>query len=356
MTSASDGPERDPAQVLRAGVVGLNMGRTHIRRYREAPGCEVTALCDIDRDRLDAAARTFDVPHAFTDAEELFASGAIDVVSIATPNSLHAPLAIAALRAGLHVLSEKPMATSLNEARAMVAAAKAAGRTLGVHFNQRQKAGLHRLRARVAGGDLGDIYHTRAYWHRRRGIPVRPTFIHRALAGGGAMIDNGVHVLDQVLFLLGHPEPAAVSAQTSSHFADVDAPGAAMDVEDFAVALVRFVDGSTLSLEISWASHHDHPEETVIQLYGTEAGALRRTHNYQESEITLHRRDGERLLSEAIDCAGPQPPSVQADFIDAICHAREPAASAAHGLKTMRIIDAFYESARRGAEVPVEAI
>lgn len=335
---------------VRAGVVGLGIGRQHIRAYLEAPDCEVTAICDIDEAKLAATAEEFGVASTFTEAEALFESGLVDVVSIAVPNALHAPFTIEALEAGLHVLCEKPMALSTDDARAMIAAAEAADRQLAVHFSQRWRPGIYRIQRAVAAGQLGEVYYARAMWHRQRGIPARPTFVDRLLAGGGALIDNGVHLLDWTLFILGYPEPLTASAQLQNRFGDRDIEGR-MEVEDFATGFVRFEGGITLSLEVSWASQHTHGEETLIQYYGTDGGALRRTYDYGEAELVIADREGH-------DLALPEEPlpaaSVQADFVEAIREGREPGASSAAGLATLRILEALYASARVGHEVPVD--
>jgi predicted dehydrogenase len=245
------------------------------------------------------------------------------------------------------------MATSFAQAQAMAAAAQRANRKLAIHFNQRQVPSILRLRELVAAGALGQVYHVRATWHRRRGIPLRPAFLRREQAWGGAMADNGVHMLDKVLYLLGHPEPRSVSGHTFQPFAQRDAPGLGMDVEDFAVALVRLASGATLTLEISWASHHHADEETLIQLYGREGGALLRARHGHPADFLLLRRDGGRLVNEEIACHDVVPVTVQADLLAAIREDREPIASAAHGLATMRILDAFYASVRAGHDVAV---
>ena len=335
---------------LRAGVIGLGMGRQHIRAYQESPDCEVTAICDVDEAKLAATAEEFGVASTFTDAQALFDSGLVDVVSIAVPNALHAPMTLAAFEAGLHVLCEKPMALNVSDASEMVAAGEAADRQLAIHFSQRWRPGIFRIQRAVKAGRLGEVYYARAMWHRQQGIPARPTFIDRSLAGGGALIDNGVHLLDWTLFILGYPEPLTASPQLQSRFGDRDVEGG-IEVEDFATGFVRFEGGTTLSLEVSWASQHTHSEETLIQYYGTEGGALRRTYDYGEAELVIADRDGNdlRLPEEPLPAA-----TVQADFLDAIREGREPGASSRAGLSTIRILDALYASARAGREVPVD--
>ena len=341
---------------LRAGVIGLGMGRTHIPSYQADPTCTVTAVCDMDRDKLDSIATQYNVEHTFTDPQELIDSGLCDVVSVATPNRFHAPLTIAALDAGLHVLCEKPMAMDAADARKMVDAASKNSRKLAIHFNHRMNPSIFYMRQLIETGDLGEIYFARTFWHRRRGIPARASFLSMENAGGGAMIDLGVHMLDQTLFIIGYPKVLSVSAQTYTKFHEVDVPDLPMDVDDFAVALLRLENGSTLEMEISWASHHEHAEQTLVQIYGTQGGMRRSVEDYKEAAFTLHHRQRDALLTSDI----VKPPrgkigTVQTDLLDAIRQDRDPLASGQHGLAMMEILDAIYESSREGREVQLTA-
>lgn len=340
---------------VRVGVVGLGMGRHHVKMYQQHPRCEMVAICDVDESRLAAAAKELNVPRTFTDPRKLFASGEVDAVSIATPNTLHAPLTIAALKAGLHVLCEKPMAMNAGEARRMVAAAKQAKKKLAMHFNHRANPGVQWIARAAAAGELGEIYFARTIWHRRRGIPGRASFLDKSFSGGGAMIDLGVHMLDQTLYIMGYPKVVSVTAATHTKFDKKDVPTIPMSVDDFATAYVRFANGATLAMEISWASHHNHAEQFLVQVYGTEGGARRLSENYQEVAAEIHRRAHGGLATTRMDAAPRDITSVQADFIDAILDNRDPAYSGEkHGLVTMQILDAIYQSSRTGKEVRVK--
>lgn len=338
--------------IVRVGVVGLNIGAIHIDAYQQADGCEVTAICDLDAERLRLIADQKGIPQTFTDVHSLFSSGEIDAVSICTPNALHAPLSIHALEAGLHVLVEKPMAMNTAEARGMVDVARRQNRKLAVHFNHRMVPHVQALRRMVDEGDFGELYFGRTTWHRRKGIPERQAFLSRRHAGGGAMIDLGVHQLDQLLFVMGHPRIESLSAQVYTKFADVDVPHLDMDVDDFSVAFLRFENGATAHMEISWAGHHHIHEHRVLQVYGTQAGARRELVEYAggPNDLTIYHRHDGSLTADSIQDVPPSP-TVQSDFIDAIRHDREPLCSAKHGLTTMMILDALYHSSATGKEV-----
>ena len=337
---------------MRVGVIGMGIGQMHLANYEKIKGCRIAALCDLDEAKLKEAAGKYKVERTFTDAIAMFDSGEIDAVSIGTPNAHHAPLTIAALERGIHVLCEKPMAMSTAEATQMVAASEKSGRTLSIHFNHRMSPHVHAMKKAVESGDLGEIYFARTFWHRRRGIPARPGFVSMKQAGGGAMIDLGVHQLDQMLFILGHPPIKSLSAQVYTKFNKVDVPHLDMDVDDFSVAFIRFENGATLEMEISWASHHDTDENRLLQLYGTEGGARRFLIGYMggPEDLTFYRRRYGALTSEVVKDP-PAVGNVQDDFIECVRTGKEPICTAQHGLITMQILDALYESSRTGREV-----
>ncbi|MGF1635195.1 MAG: Gfo/Idh/MocA family protein [Phycisphaerae bacterium] len=335
---------------LRVGVIGTGIGKHHMRQYAKCERAELVAMCDADEKRLAEANDEFKLEHTFTDAQKMFESGLIDAVSVGTPNASHAPLTIAALKAGVHVLCEKPMAMNTGEALEMIRTAKQTGRKLGIHFNHRMNPQVHAMRRYVEAGELGDVYFARTFWHRRRGIPGRPGFVSKAYAGGGAMIDLGVHMLDSALYVMGHPKIKSLSAQVYTKFNKVDVPHLDMDVDDFAVSFVRFDTGATLEMEISWASHHDHPEQRLLQVYGTNGGLKRSIDSYGDGNAQFFTRKHGHFADTAI--LNPENvPTVQDDFVAACLDARDPLCSMEHGLMTMRILDALYESSATGKEV-----
>ena len=260
---------------LRVAVIGLGIGRKHVEGYGAHPGCEVVALCDLNEDRLNTMADEFAIPERYTDTAEMFAAANPDVVSVCTPNSLHRPLAEAAFAAGCHVLCEKPIATSAADGEAMLKAADAAGKRLGMNFSFRFTAQAAALKARVDAGDLGDIYYGRTVWTRRRGVPGwGGWFGQKKLAGGGPLIDLGVHRLDLALWLMGYPEPDWVMGQTWNALTGEQAGDANVpfDVEDFAAGTIRFKTGQMLSLEASWAANQRQNERMETRLFGTKGG------------------------------------------------------------------------------------
>lgn len=340
---------------LRIGVIGLGMGMSHINAYRSHPDAEVMAVCDINRERLDAVAEELDVPEKFTDAMEMFKEAELDGVSIATPNKFHAPLSIAALKAGLHVLCEKPMAMNTREAGKMITASRKTGKNLMINFSFRFSEPSYALKQQVDSGVIGDIYFGRTVWHRRRGLPgFGKWFSDKDLAGGGPLIDLGVHRLDLALWLMGYPEPLAVSGSTYNVIARVRATRERkkFTVEDLACGLVKFKNGATLIIEASWAANIKEQEKMVTQLYGTKGGLVQKNLDggyNMTSEI--YTEENGHLFTKMIDGSTLSVPSAQEEFINSILEKREPLATGEEGLKVMKILDGIYESAKTGREV-----
>ncbi len=340
---------------LRMGVVGLGMGRGHARGYLNHPQADLVALCDMDGEKLAREAGEMGVEQTYEDAGEMFEKADLDAVSIAVPNKLHAPLTIAALKRGLHVLCEKPMARTAKEAERMLAAARAAKKNLMINFSFRFSDMSYALKEQVDAGVVGDIYFGRSVWHRRRGMPrFGGWFGIKEMSGGGPLIDLGVHRLDLALWLMGYPEPVAVSGSTYDPLARAlaEKEGASYDVEDLACGLVKFANGATLILEASWALNINENEHMVTSLYGTRGGLVQRNvGGGYEFEAELYTAEGESHFTKRLDRRTQRAPSSYGEFVDSILERRQPIATGEHGLKVMKILDGIYKSAATGREV-----
>lgn len=342
---------------LRAGVIGLGgMGRNHVIGFRRHPSVEVTAAADPDEAAHERIRAECGVEAFYTDAEEMLKQEPLDIVAVATPNSLHKPMTLAALAAGAHVFCEKPMAMNADEARAMRDAARAAGRRIMINFSFRFSEEAQALSRRVAAGDLGEIYFGRSVWHRRRGLPgFGGWFGQKALSGGGPLIDLGVHRLDLALWLMGYPEPEWVMGATYDPIARAaaDRAGKAYDVEDLAVACIRFANGATLVLEASWAANIAEDQLMETRLYGARGGLVHRNvggaYRY-EAELYLER-DGDQYDMKLHPSGGCDGRGSMRHFADSILADTPHIATADEGVTVMELLDAIYESARKGAPV-----
>jgi predicted dehydrogenase len=279
----------------------------------------------------------------------------LDIVSVATPNHTHKPLTLAALEAGCHVLCEKPMALNTAEAREMVDAARAAGKRLMISFNYRFSTPSFAAKQEIEAGTLGDIYYGRTVWLRRSGIPrFGGWFGQKAFSGGGPLIDLGVHRLDLALWLMGHPRPVWVMGSTYNLLGSALAreQNVEFDVEDMAVALIRFENGASLELEASWAANIREKEWMETRLLGSKGGLVQRNirQGYQFQAEILIQRAGSKL-ERKLHSSQQTVESTMYHLVDCIANARTHMAPGEEGLVVMEILDAIYQSAETGTPV-----
>ncbi len=363
--STPDGTHPD-VEPLRVGVVGLGYaGATHLQAYADTPGVQLVALAGKEPDRLSRLGDQFGIEHRFDDWHGMLGVDDLDVVSIATPNALHSPIAVAALRAGKHVFCEKPLAVTAAEAREMVRAAHENDRVLEVAFNHRRRADVQFAKQYLETEGIGRIYHARATWKRRAGIPgLTSWFTSKALAGGGALVDLGPHVLDSLLFLLGEPRVVAVSAVMHGELGragygamekqeQMEGAGT-FDVEDLASALFRLDDGSSVAFEITWASHAVDDEDLDIQLLGVEGGLRLFVPRYAPTDtLRIYRDVAGRQVTIAPDVRVPggEHPIVIREFVDILRSGDWSAHRGDFALHRTEILDACYRSAAEGREI-----
>jgi predicted dehydrogenase len=355
------------SRTLRAGVIGLGFtGDQHLRGYRALPNVQTVALAGLEDEKRAELGATYGVPYLYRDYQELLARDDLDLVSVCTPNALHAPIAIAALEGGRHVICEKPLARTAVEAEAMVAAARANNRVLHTVFNHRARGDVQVLKRHIDEGGLGRIYRAKASWMRRHGIPsLGSWFTNKEMSGGGPLIDLGVHVLDMALHLMGEPVAVTVSGAiyaelgprgrgenpfAASHKQIV---GSAYEVEDLATAFIRFADGATLELEASWATYGSAGDDYGVTLFGTEGGAEMKVLNYGWEDTLRFFTDlaGVPAVIAPRVGRGEGHLKVIRDFVSIVQGGDWANYRGDEGLRRTRIIDACYASAHAGREV-----
>jgi predicted dehydrogenase len=241
------------------------------------------AFCDIERDKAEKAAAEYGVAGAkvYTSYQDLISAGGIDVMHICTPNSSHAEIAIAAMEAGIHVLTEKPMAKTAADARKMVEVSKKTGKLLSVGYQSRFRADSRYLKSLIEEGKLGEIYMGKAHAIRRRAVPTWGVFLDEEKQGGGPLIDIGTHALDLTLWLMDNYDVDTVTGSVFRKLADKENAANAWGpwdpkkytVEDSAFGFIRMKNGTTIYLESSWALNDRNPTEATCTLFGTEGGA-----------------------------------------------------------------------------------
>lgn len=344
---------------LKVGVIGLGMGRNHVRMFQEHDGAEVIAIADPAAEKLEEIGDLYNVPNRYEDAVEMLRKEDLDIAAIATPNKFHKPLTISAFKAGCHVFCEKPMAMTGQEAQAMLTASKRAGKRLMINFSYRFTQQAWALKKQVKKGILGDIYFARTIWHRRRGLPgFGGWFGQKSLAGGGPLIDLGVHRLDLALWLMDYPQPTWVMGNTQNAIANQLAKkqGKLYDVEDFACAMIHFDNDASIELEASWATNIPEKEWMETRLLGTKAGLVQKNKNGSyEFEAEIYMEDEGNHFDMRLAEPLPPSPTPCGHFVDAILNNEPHIATGEEGLIVMRILDAVYASARRGAPVKIKA-
>lgn len=341
---------------LKIGVIGLGMGAGHIDLYKEHPASDVKALADLDEKRLKEVGEKHRINNLYTDAEKMLKEEKPDIVSIAVPNKFHKDLTIAAMKAGSHVLCEKPMAMNTGEAEEMLETSKKYGKRLMIDFSFRFTPQAYAMKKEVESGILGDIYFARTIWLRRRGLPgFGGWFGTKALSGGGPVIDLGVHRLDLALWLMDYPEPEWIMANTFNPIAKEKAKkeNKNFDVEDMGVAMIRFKNGAMLELEASWASNIKNNEEMETRLLGSKAGMRQVNLNegYSFNAEIYIDHDG-RQYDMTLHPPVPEAKSSMYHFVDSIVSGTAHTATAEEGVTIMKILDAIYQSAE--LEKPVK--
>lgn len=269
--------------IIGCGTIANN---AHIPAYMANPDAEIKYFCDIIPERAKAAVEKYNCGIAITDYKEILADPEVEAVSVCTPNKMHSTITIDCLKAGKNVLCEKPAARVYSEALAMQEAQHKYGKVLNIGVVNRFNAAVNKLREIIQRGDLGEVYHVYVSFRAHRSIPgLGGAFTTKEIAGGGVLIDWGVHYLDIVMYCLGDPKPVTVSAKAFSKLG-VDMKNyvyesmwaentkdlnGTYDVDDFVTGFVR-TEGPTITFNGAWAQNIG-VSETYIDFLGTKAGA-----------------------------------------------------------------------------------
>lgn len=267
---------------VRVGIIGTGwIAAAHIKSYLKMPDVDIVAGTDLIPGKAETFFKNQGVEnvHCYENHREMLEKEQLDAVSICTYNRTHAECAIDALNAGVHVLLEKPMCVTLEEAVAICRAEKKNGKVLSIGFQPRFDPNMRKIKEIVQSGELGEIYYIQTGGGRRRGIPVPfgTSFIENETAGIGAVGDIGCYSLDMVLNAVGYPKPLTVTGVRGAYFGNKPEYyrkhpeyASKFGVDDFAAAFIRLEGGITLDFRIAWAMNMDTPGDTL--LFGTRAG------------------------------------------------------------------------------------
>jgi len=345
---------------VRMGFVGAGaIAESAARSVNSHAQARVMAIADPNCERVKQLCADYGIAHGCGSAEELFASRDVDAVYIAVPNKFHVPLTLKALEAGKHVMLEKPFAMNYAEALLVKEAVDRTGLKFFLGMNLRFAEQAQKFRVFAGQGVFGEIYHAKAYWLRQSGIPRLGTWFGcKELAGGGCLYDIGVHVLDVCLFLIGNFEPVSAFGAVYSKFGPrglgegawgkSPPAGVVFDVDDFATGQIRFANGATVSLDVSWARFGPEDELWDVEIYGTEAGA-------RVFADRIYRRDEKLNVQYVVNKARGMVPLAHKDrfhnFINHLLGREELLVKLEEALVVQKILDGLAESARTGESV-----
>jgi len=350
--------------ILQAAVIGCGSiaSGSHIPHYASNPNVRLKYFCDIIPKRADKAAEKYGGTAVYN-YKELLNDPELNLVSVCTHNDMHAPISIDFLRAGKDVLCEKPAARTLPEAIEMQKAARESGRLLSIGVVNRFGAYNNLVKQMIEQGGLGEVYHVYASFRAHRSIPgIGGDFTRKAISGGGALIDWGVHYLDLVLYCCGEPKLLTASGETFcklgrdienytylSMWADrTKETGGVYDVDDSCVGLVRTA-GPVISFHGAWAQNIGEAE-TYIDFIGSKGGIRL---NYCRDFVYYTAQDG-GLTKRSIELPESDFYKIEIDsFVESVRTRVPNQAHIDRTIEASKILDAIYRSSESHREIVI---
>ena len=363
---------------LQVGVIGCG-GIANQKHFpaltSQADKCEIVAFCDILIERAEEAAKKYGIDGAkvYKDYNDLLSDPEIDVVHVCTPNVSHCPITVAAFGAGKHVLCEKPMAATTEDAKKMMDAWKKSGKKFTIGYQNRFRPDAQMLKRTCEEGKLGEVYFAKAHAVRRRAVPTWGVFPDKSKQGGGPLIDIGTHALDITLWCMDNYKPVSVmgsvfeklghlpEAVEGNMFGPWDPE--TYEVEDSAFGFIKMENGATIFLESSWALNVKDSREAATTLCGTKAGAEMVGGMSSEGyDLVSNETTGGVLTEEHISQKGEVAFFAGADdrneaakecrqWMEAILNDTEPLVKPEQAFVVTQILDAIYKSAAEGKEI-----
>ena len=329
---------------LRGGLIGCGFfARNHLHAWRDVQGAEIAAVCDMDRDRAATRAAEFDVPHVYTDAETMLREAGLDFVDVVTQVGSHRPLVELVARHGIPVICQKPLAPTLEDARAMVAACREVGVPFMVHENFRWQRPMRQTKRAAAA--LGPLFFGRVQWRTAWDVYTDQPYL--ATDERFILSDMGVHLLDLARFFMGEVSDLRCVTQSVNP---------AVRGEDVATVLLAMRSGATCVVDMSYASHLEREmfPQTLVHLEGS-GGSVVLDHDFNlivTTEAGVERRS---VAPGSLPWATPLVQHVQEsvvaieqDWADCLRDGREPETSGADNVKTLELVFGAYDSAATG--------
>ena len=327
---------------LRIGILGFGfIGNLHANAVTNCPEAELAGVWTLPDKTLEAFKEKYPKVRVYGSPAEMAFDDSVEAVVVGLPNSLHYPEAVRFLEAGKHVLMEKPMAMTVDEAQKMARLADDRGLRLMVGHMWRFDREFQAVREVVTTGEIGEIVKVKSYGIHENWGPGG-WFVEKQLAGGGALIDMGVHAIDSVRYLIGDPEPESVYAVIERHFGNYD-------VDDTGILVIRWKDGPATVIESGWWHPHMDGLEASTQLFGTKGYA--RVFPTMAKFTSGRRPWLPRFPAREDHCDQHIYDGQMVEFAEAVKENRAPVPGAKEGLVVMRICEAAYESAKSGEVV-----
>ncbi len=362
-------------QVAVVGCGGIANQKHFPALKSQADRCEMTAFCDTIVERAEKAAKEYGTEDAkvYEDYMEMLKDPEIDVVHVCTPNVVHCPITVAAFEAGKHVLCEKPMAATTEDAQKMMDAWKKSGKKFTIGYQNRFRPDAQALKRACSEGKFGEIYFAKAHAVRRRAVPTWGVFPDKSKQGGGPLIDIGTHALDITLWCMDNYKPVSVTGSVFEKLGHLpEATEGNMfgpwdpekfEVEDSAFGFVKMENGATIFLESAWALNVKESREAATTLCGTKAGAeMIGGMSRNGYDLVINETTGGLLTEEHISESGSiaffeggdgGSPEVREcrQWLDAILEDKEPLVKPEQAFVVTQILDSIYKSAAEGKEV-----
>lgn len=358
---------------LKIGFIGCGSiaNFKHFPGMIQQKGVDLCAFCDLVIERAEAAAKKYGTPGArvYKDYRKLLADKSIDAIHVLTPNISHCEITVAALEAGKHVICEKPMATTVEDAQKMIDAQKRSGKLLTIGYQYRHMENNKLMKKVIDAGLIGDIYYAEASSIRRRGVPTWGVFTDKSKQGGGALIDIGTHALDLTLWMMNNYEPVCVDGISFEKLGKLLEPeeqgngemgpwnNKTFDVEDSAMGFVKMKNGAIIYLKASWALNMATNPCQVL-LCGTkggldtQGGGVRLNHVVC-GEMTISQiGEAKEAFIPGFSAGGPPLRSEEAEiWVKALKREGELFVKPEQAFCVTKILDAIYKSSRTGKTI-----
>ncbi|MGH8120971.1 MAG: Gfo/Idh/MocA family protein [Gammaproteobacteria bacterium] len=333
----------------KVGVIGAGFTaeQYHIPAWNQIDKCKVLAVCDVNENRLGSIQKKFQIKDAYVDYKDMLADGGLDIITVATPSYCHYEQIINSLNRGMHVVVEKPMALSYGECIDAIKVSGMNHRKLMCLQQNRFKKSTIKLQEIISDGKLGEIYYAKATSVRSRGVPAAGHFTFESARGGGPLYDSGAHIIDIAWYLMGKPRLKSVVASSWNKLAASNTITLGDRIinsnnylcEDMVAAHLTFVNGSVLSIEISYLANMPFVKKSECLFFGTSGGAY-----WPDAE--LYTNHGDKVVTRKLDVSTQYSLGAEMfqSFVNSIARDEEVAIAPHDSAEVIGIIQRIHEA------------